>query len=74
MAATRLDLANQVKAWLEGFSARRPLGGADFARMSRYILSRLNLAQQLLGVTTNAVIVDFAKFDNALGIDQKAAP
>jgi hypothetical protein len=54
--------------------AWRPLGRADLARVAGDVLRGLHLAQQFLGVASDAVVVHFKQLDLALGADHEGAP
>src|SRR6266496_2213192 len=68
------DLADQVEPRLEGLLALGPLGRAHLTRMGGDVLGRPHLAQQLLGIAPDAVVVDLAELDLALGVDDERAP
>ena len=68
-----LELADEVDAGLEGFLALLPFCGANFAVVSGYKLSSLYLAHEFVGVTADAVVLDFSHLDLTFGIDEERA-
>jgi hypothetical protein len=53
--------------------AFRPLGRADFTRMSSDVLGSLDFAQQIGGIATDALGRDLESLDHALRIDDERA-
>ncbi|MPM17428.1 hypothetical protein SDC9_63817 [bioreactor metagenome] len=67
----RSDLADEVDARGEGLLALFPLGRADLARVGGDVLGGLDLADQLAGLTADALGGRLDVLDGALGIDQE---
>src|SRR5882757_122168 len=65
---SNLDLADQIQRWRQSLGARGPLGWAHFARMRSNVLRGLYLAQQFLGVTADAEVMNFGNLDHAFRI------
>ena len=71
--APRLDLTYEINARLERLVALLPVCGAHLAVVSGNELCSLDLAEELLGVTTDAVVLDLGHLDLALGIHHERA-
>src|SRR5690554_6129607 len=68
-----LESAHQFDAGFEGFCTRAPLGRANLVAVFGHVLGSLHLAQELGGITADAVVVDFIGNDSTLGVDDETA-
>src|SRR5689334_10169267 len=69
----RSDLADEIQTRLQCLVARAPFSGADFVGMRSHELRGLYLAQELVRVTADSVVVDLGDLDAALGVDDEGA-
>lgn len=69
-----LDFTYEIDAGLKGSFALLPFGGAYLAVVGGNELGGLYLAEKLLGVTADAVVLNLDKLDETFGIaDERAA-
>lgn len=69
LAAIKSQLAHEVDARLERLAAGLPLGWANLAAVGGHKLGGLNLAQQLVGVAADAVVLHLGHLYQAIGVN-----
>ena len=68
-----LDFPYEVDAWFQCFGALFPLGRANFTRMVGHEEGGFYLADEFVGISADAVVLDFGNLYLAFRIDEESA-